>query len=64
MKFVDRQKLQIEMFKKNISIKDLSLELCTTYACVYNKIKKNRDFSELEMLILYRIFGKSIFSFD
>jgi len=63
MKIIDRSKLLVEMTRRNISIKDLSLELCVTYQCAYNKIKKNRDFTELEITALYRIFGEKIFSF-
>ena len=44
--------------------KDLADELCITYAGLYNKLNKNRDFSEDELTVLYQLFGNEIFFLD
>lgn len=45
-------------------MKDLANELSVSYQCVYNKVKKNRDFSENDIYVIYRLFGSDVFYFD
>lgn len=61
MQFVDRTKLQIKMFERGFKTKDLADLLDITYTGVYNKLNKNRDFSENELCILSKTFGNDIF---
>lgn len=61
MKVVNRTKLQSLMVEQGLSIKDIAEELCITYQGAYNKIRKNRDFSENEIYSLYLLFGSALF---
>ena len=49
------------MVENGLSIRDMAEELCITYAGAYNKIRKNRDFSEDEIYVLFSMFGKDVF---
>lgn len=61
LKIINRTKLQSLMVERGMSIADLAEELCITYAGAYNKVRKNRDFSEKEIYILFTLFGKDVF---
>jgi len=62
MNYIDRNKLKIEMLKRGMSKKQLANDMCITYSSLYNKLAKNRDFSETEICILKSMFGEDIFS--
>lgn len=62
MKYIDRNKLNIELVKRGISKKQLANDMCITYSALYNKLVYMRDFSETEICILKKMFGDEIFS--
>lgn len=62
MNYVDRDKVKIEMVKRGISKKQLANDMCITYSALYNKLVRMRDFSETEICMLKKLFGRDIFS--
>lgn len=62
MEFIDRTKLKIKMLEKDISKKDLAEYLCLSYQGLYKKLTHMSNFSETEICMLKRKFGKDIFS--
>ncbi len=61
MRFVNRNQLLVELTANGMKIKDLADELNCTYSSVYNKLKKNRNFSEHDLFILSSLFSTQIF---
>lgn len=62
MEFIDRKKLTVEMVKRGVSKKQLANDLCISYQALYNKMAHLTYFSEPEICLLKKKFGKDIFS--
>lgn len=58
---LDRQKLRVEMVKRNIKTKELAEKLGIAYTTLTLKLNNKRKFTEAEVSTLFNIFGKSIF---